>query len=396
MRPFPKVQVLKHPLKSFARAEPFGATVAFTNPEMLVMVDRDMARQLGVSKFPDPSPGSLPMDPHAPYEAHLTVGNKCSVGCSGCYIDAGKGLPGSLDVSQWDRILERLADMGVFHVALGGGEDDSFDDLIHLAKKARQLGMTPNLTTAAWNVTPRIARELAVFQRVHVSLDGVGDTYQEMRGHDGFHRALVGLEIMQAHHPRVGVNCVVGRKNYEGLGELFSLLGRLRVSEVELLRFKPTGRGHALFESMDLTPKQYRHIVKKVLGLAFRNRVRVRLDCSFTPMVCAEGYEPKTLVGLGVAGCVAGSWLVSVGPDGMLSGCSFDSETVGSWAHLGQADLFSSFRDWTSEPPEPCSDCKYLSVCRGGCHLVARHLTGDFWEPDPACPIVRRWSENGR
>ncbi len=377
-----------------ARAEPFGATIAFSKPEMLVMVDRTMARRLGVDAFPEPTPGSCSTDPHAPYEAHLTVGRSCSVGCSGCYIDAAKRLTMPMDISQWERVLEKLASLGVFHVAIGGGEDDDLRDLVRLAHKARQLGLTPNLTTAAWNVTPGMAKSLVVFHRVHVSLDGVGGTYEQMRGHDGYERTIMGLEILKAYHPRVGVNCVVGRKNYDGLEELFAILRRLRVSEAELLRFKPTGRGSKLFADMDLTPYQYEHLVKKVLRLAFRYKVRVRLDCSFTPMVCSGGYDPKLLARLGVAGCVAGSWLVSVDPAGKLSGCSFDSYNVGSWKDMGRAELFSRFRNWIDQAPMPCRDCEYLQICRGGCHLVAQHVTGDFSAPDPGCPRVRHWSEN--
>ncbi len=394
--PFVKLQAVGRFGKSMARAEPFGATIAFHKPEMLVMVDRAMALQLGVADFPAPQPGSCATDPHAPYEAHLTVGRNCSVGCSACYIDAGQGRRGPVDISKWEAILERLAQMGVFHVAIGGGEDDELEDLIHLASKARQLGLTPNLTTAAWNVTPAVAKRLGVFHRVHVSMDGLGDTYRQMRGHDGFARAHTGLEILKAYHPHVGVNCVVGRRNYEELEELFSLLHGLKISEVELLRFKPTGRGRALFDSMDLSHDQYDHLVKKVLKLAFRYRVRVRLDCSFTPMVCAGGYDPSVLAKLGVAGCVAGSWLVSIDPEGGLSGCSFDSEPVGSWTDLGKPGLFAKFSNWTNDPPMPCGDCAFLDICRGGCHLVARHVTGDFEAPDPSCPIVRRWSESGR
>lgn len=372
------------------RPEPFGATVAFTRPEMVVLVDRAFARRLGVHHFPAAREGDPPggLDPASPFEAHLTLDDRCRAGCAGCYIDARPDRPAPLDRAGWIEVLERLARAGVFHLAMGGGEETDWGDLLALAARARALGMTPNLTTAGRDLTPRLARRLAVFERVHLSLDGVGADHAAIRGRDDFSRALMSLRILRAYHPRVGVNCVVARPNADGLGALFALLNAEAVREVELLRFKPVGRGAQRFGELDLTSRQRAGLVRRVLRWALRYRVRVRLDCSFTPMVCATGIAPERLTRLGLAGCVAGSWLVSVGPDGALSGCSFDDRPIGGLDRLGQPDAFGAFRAWTGRAPEPCRSCRWLDLCRGGCHVVARHVTGDFQAPDPGCPIV--------
>ncbi|MEZ4410501.1 MAG: SPASM domain-containing protein [Polyangiales bacterium] len=43
---------------------------------------------------------------------------------------------------------------------------------------------------------------------------------------------------------------------------------------------------------------------------------------------------------------------------------------------------------WADAPPEPCASCPVRAVCRGGCRVVARHLTSSLG-PDPEC---RGWS----
>ncbi len=372
------------------RPEPFGATVAFSRPEMVVLVDRALARRLGVEGFParrhgDPAGG---LDPAAPFEAHLTVGARCSNNCAGCYIDARPDRRADLDLAGWREVLERLAAVGVYHLAMGGGEDGDWGLLLELAAHARRLGMTPNLTTAGRDLTPRLARRLGVFGRVHLSLDGVGRVHAAIRGRDDFDRALMSLRILRAYHPRPGVNCVVARPNADHLGDLFGLLRREGIREIELLRYKPVGRGAARFAELDTTARQRRGLIRRVLGWSLRHRTRVRMDCSFTPLVCASGIAPRTLTRLGLAGCVAGSWLVSVGPDGALSGCSFDDRPEGGLDRLGRPDAFEAFRSWTTRAPQPCAACRWLAVCRGGCHVVARHVTGDFLAPDPGCPLV--------
>jgi len=362
------------------RPEPFGGTIAFRKPEMLVLVDHEW---LGSPRR------QTDTDPAAPFEAHLTLSNRCDMGCQGCYIDSGLERE-ELDVETWELVLEKLASLGVYHLALGGGELLSWDVLISLAHKARELGMTPNLSTSGRNLTPAVAKRLAVFERIHLSLDGMEAAYAGVRGHDGFVPALMSLKILKAYHRRVGVNCVVARGNANDLEPLFRLLRDLGVRNLELLRFKPAGRGAAVFDRMDLTPRQAAEVFPRVLDLSRRYRLRVRMDCSFTPMVCAAGYPPEVLSEMGLAGCVAGSWLVSVDPRGRLGGCSFDTASSSlDWKDLGGEGVKRPFRDWTRNAPEPCAFCRFLQVCRGGCHVVARHVTGSFNAPDPGCPIVR-------
>jgi radical SAM protein with 4Fe4S-binding SPASM domain len=362
------------------RPEPFGGTIAFRRPEMLVLVDH---RWLGL-----PQEDSDP-DPAAPFEAHLTLSNRCDMGCQGCYID-GHPRGEEPDLDTWVLVLEKLASMGVYHLALGGGEYLSWDALISLARRARELGMTPNLSTSGRNLTVGVAKRLSVFERVHLSMDGVGSTYAGVRGHDGYDSALMSLKILRAYHRRVGVNCVVARANADELEPLFRLLCRLGVRDLELLRFKPVGRGARIFDRMDLTPRQASDLFPRVMDLCRRYRLRVRMDCSFTPMVCAVGFSPQVLEKMGLAGCVGGSWLVSVDPRGRLGGCSFDTEhSSQSWRDLGRREGLRHYLDWTEDAPQPCSSCRWLQICRGGCHVVARHVTGSFSAPDPGCPIVR-------
>ncbi|MBW1810060.1 MAG: radical SAM protein [Deltaproteobacteria bacterium] len=375
------------------RPEPFGGTLAFRRPEMLVMVDKEFLRAYASGWAGDQS-GKTDCDstaiiPSAPFEAHLTISHRCSSGCQGCYISASPDAQDEMGLAEWKEVLSKLARLGVYHVALGAGEDMSFEPLIELAKYARRIGMTPNLSTAGTNLTPKVAEKLNVFGRVHLSMDGVAESFSRVRGHNGYAASLMSLKILRAFHKRVGVNCVVARSNYDELGDLFRLLQRNGIRSVELLRFKPSGRGAKIFDQMNLTEAQERSIVGHVLKLSRKYRMRLRLDCSFTPMVCAEGIDPRRLVSMGLAGCIGGSWLVSIDGRGRLSSCSFDnSEKQLSWQDLGRPGIMDHYTNWTEQAPEPCATCRWLDVCRGGCHVVARHVTGDFNAPDPGCPLV--------
>jgi radical SAM protein with 4Fe4S-binding SPASM domain len=375
------------------RYERFGGIIALHRPRGLAYVDRDYARSLGLGEDPlwqeEAALGDGPLS--APTEVHLVISRRCSAGCTGCYVDATPDGP-ALSEAQAKAAIDRLADMGVFHVALGGGEAVDLPYLLPVARHARARGLVPNLTTSGLPVDEAFAREAAdVFGQVNVSLDGLGDDYRAARGYDGFERAEAALRLLRAHTRHVGINCVVSRDNADRLAPIVAFAKRLRLSEVEFLRFKPAGRGGGVFADRDLTPRQARKLYPRALWYALRYRMRIKLDCSFSPMVYAHD-PPKRLVDFfGVMGCVGGDVLASVMPNGQWMGCSFGGPDEGDVHEKGVWENgFGAFRDYVKRAPEPCASCSYLSLCRGGCRVVAQ-AAGDWWQPDPGCPKVQDW-----
>ena len=401
------------------RYERFGGIVSLHRPRGLAYVDRDYARSLGFggsplwedegaaegpqpveeedrpagrraeAEGPQPVIGERPLS--APTEVHLVVSKRCSAGCTGCYVDAVPDGP-ALTLAEAKAALDKLAAMGVFHVALGGGEAVDLPYLLEIARHARRRGIVPNLTTSGLSVDEAFAREAApVFGQINVSVDGLREDYERSRGFDGFDHAVRALSKLRAQTPHVGINCVVSRDNADRLGPLVALARRLRLSEVEFLRFKPAGRGADRFEDRDLTPRQAMRLYPRALWYTVRHRMRIKLDCSFAPMIFAHN-PPRALVDFfGVQGCVGGDVLASVMPDGQWVGCSFGGPQEGHVTEEGVWEKgFGAFRDYVKRAPEPCASCDYLALCRGGCRVVAK-AAGDWWQPDPGCPRVQGW-----
>ncbi len=377
------------------RPEWFGAVVELDWPRALVNVNRAFARRLGVADSPRWR-GSAPKHLSAPTEVHLLLSKRCSAGCTSCYVGATpQGEVMGLEAAK--QAIDQLAALGVFHVALGGGEAMDLEHLFEVAHYARAKGVLPNLTTSALGLSEAQARRCTVFGQINVSVDGVGARYRSARGFDGFARARRGLELLRAHKREVGINCVVSRSSYPHLGEVAALAKELRLNELELLRFKPSGRGRATFEDEDLTPEQAEGIFPLAKRLMFRHRVRVKLDCSFAPMVFFHRPPRAVARFFGVVGCEGGNLLASVMPDGTLTGCSFGGPGEGSifdpvQVRRAVASGFGAFRGYVERAPEPCASCDYLELCKGGCRVVSK-ARGDWWAPDPGCPAVRRHRE---
>jgi radical SAM protein with 4Fe4S-binding SPASM domain len=287
----------------------------------------------------------------------------------------------------------------VFHVALGGGESTVLPWLGELADHARRRGIVPNLTTSGLTQLDRLLAIADRFGQINVSLDGLGQTYARVRGFDGFARADRAILALRQAKREIGINIVVTRHNFDELDPLFAYAAERRLSEVELLRFKPSGRGARAYQDLRCTDAQHRGFLPAVLAAAKRHAVRVKVDCSYTPMLAHHRPDRALLAELAVYGCTGGDFLVGAKPGGQLTACSFAgpappatpggdrpriTELAAYWNTPG---AFGGFRTWR-EAREPCASCDYHALCRGGCRVVSLHTAGDASVPDPECPRV--------
>jgi radical SAM protein with 4Fe4S-binding SPASM domain len=239
------------------------------------------------------------------------------------------------------------------------------------------------------------------FGQINVSLDGLGATYAAVRGFDGFARADAALRKLRAAKREVGINVVVTRHNFGELDGIFDYAAEHRLSEVELLRFKPSGRGARAYSDLRCTDAQHRAFMPTILAAARRHRasgVRVKVDCSYTPMLAHHAPDRELLTQLAVYGCTGGDFLVGAKADGRLTACSFapppppdahgERPRIDALASYWRApDAFGPFRTWRTAA-EPCASCSYHDLCRGGCKVVSAHVSGDMSAPDPECPRV--------
>ena len=375
------------------RHENFGGIIASEEPPLLAFVDRDYLREIGASESPkwdtpDTSIGQL----SAPTEVHVAITNACSNACPHCYMSSGERDADEMDTATFKRAMKTLADMGVFHVALGGGEALERPDLFEISAYCREIGLVPNLTTSGKGMTPDIASQMSVFGQVNLSLDGVGELSGVFRGINQFDQVDAALKMLKDAGVPSGINCVVGRPNYDGLRDLFAYAKQAGLNEIELLRFKPSGRGKELYARMKTTVEQNKALLPMLQELTEQQDLRCRIDCSFVPMLCWHKPPLELLEAFGTYGCEAGNVLMAGRSNGRISGCSFlpdQGSSIFEMPETWTADPdYGTLRRWRDSAPEPCRSCDYVSLCNGGCHAVSLAVTGDLYAPDPDCPAV--------
>jgi radical SAM protein with 4Fe4S-binding SPASM domain len=376
------------------RFESFGGILAMEDPPMLVHVDRDFMRSLGHSACSawQESEESETQLLSAPLEVHLSVTNACSQRCGHCYMDSGKNDAGELSSVDLRRAIDLLAEMGVFHIALGGGEALERPDFFELAAHARARGMVPNLTTNGTLLTREAAERCRVFGQVNVSLDSLDGGAQADRA-----ARLAAVDLLREAGIRVGINCVVTRKGVDGLANLIAFAKERGLVDVELLRLKPSGRGKKDYFERRLTPAQNKKFFPFIRDLSLlHGGFPVKIDCSFVPMFCWHRPDKSLMEQFSVYGCEAGNVLLGVRSDGRFAGCSFLSseESIFELPELWRTSKhLTRLRGWIESAPEPCRSCDYRDICKGGCRAVAAVVAGDAFAPDPECPFAVAMSE---
>lgn len=377
------------------RYENFGGIIASDDPPLLAFVDREYMRDCGLKESKrwnksDSSVGTL----SAPTEVHFACTDRCTAGCPHCYMDSGDDAAADADMplKEFCHALDSLANMGVFHVALGGGEALERDDLSQIIEYARGIGLVPNLTTNGIHVNPDTAGFLKRCGQVNLSLDGIGPVSAVFRGTPNFTAADRAADTLLEMNIPTGINCVLGRENYSDIEDLFAYAARKGFNEIEFLRIKPSGRGRNAYTAMKTTDAQNRDLYPMLERFSRQYGIPAKIDCSFIPMLCWLRPPVSLLQKMCTMGCEAGNMLVGISSSGMVSGCSFLPETGLSVFELKNSwyenALFREYREWPVNAVEPCASCDYLDVCKGGCHAVSLYTDHSVNAPDPDCPFV--------
>lgn len=119
----------------------------------------------------------------------LSLTERCNARCIHCDIWKNRGKEQRPTLAQWQKLITDLrAWLGPVQVTFSGGEALLNRDTIELLSFGSALGLFMELLTHGfWEDQSRIERlALALPSRVTISLDGIGETHDRVRGRPGF------------------------------------------------------------------------------------------------------------------------------------------------------------------------------------------------------------------
>ena len=148
--------------------------------------------------------------PMRPLYAGLNVTDNCNMRCIMCNSWRSHSAE-ELTTQEWKDVIRQLKDHGIRFLGFAGGEPLLRKDLPSLIAYATSLGLHTELTTSGYLLDE--ARATALFaaglKSVVISIDGVGEAYEAIRGRE-WRRVEQACEILARAHRQGTVRVVIG------------------------------------------------------------------------------------------------------------------------------------------------------------------------------------------
>lgn len=193
----------------------------------------------------------------APRQVSVALTNACDLGCAFCYAPKFAARADAGRVRAW---MDEVDEAGCLGVGFGGGEPTLYRRLPELCRHgAQSTGLAVTLTTHGHRITQRLIDELeGCVHFIRLSMDGVGRTYENIRGRP-FASFVEILPVVAAAF-RVGLNFVVNSATVSDLGAAAALAADVGAAELLLLPEVPAnGRPRVDVATMNTMREWVRH-----------------------------------------------------------------------------------------------------------------------------------------
>ncbi|MEK6220621.1 MAG: radical SAM protein [Chloroflexota bacterium] len=326
--------------------------------------------------------GSLEMSPlfsvevNAPYKVDIALTYGCNNECPHCYNEADRLEMPSLPLDEWHTVLDKLAEIGVPHLILTGGEATLHPDLPQIIRYADNLGMIVGLNTNGRHIGHEAYMDsLANAGLNHVQIT-LGSNHEEihdmMMGAKSFDQTVKGIETAIRSNVHVITNTTLMRTNMDHAEEIIDFLYDLGIRTFAMNGMIYSGGGFA--HPTAIPEEEMPPLLVRVRDHA--NKLGMRF-LWYTPTEYCR-LSPVELE-VGAKRCNAGEYSMCIEPNGDVLPCQSYYISAGNiihdpWEEIWQGDLFRSFRHREDDPqwaglPEKCWECPDLALCGGGCRI---------------------------
>jgi radical SAM protein with 4Fe4S-binding SPASM domain len=276
------------------------------------------------------------------------ITDRCNLRCRHCYI--GDGLHQDLPLEKIFKVFKEFEEIQGLRLLLSGGESLLHPHFWEINEILRKYPFRSILLSNGTLITKETAKKLRVHE-VQVSLDGMMEGHESIRGEGTFEKTLQAIDHLQEVDIRVSVATMIHRKNLKEFDQLAFLIQSKNILEW----------------NVDIP--------------CIAGRMEENKDIWVSPSEAGPylqyGYGGGLHSSKKNASC--GAHLCAILPNGDVAKCGlFSQEPVGSvdeglracWDRIPRIQL-----------KELACSCSVIEECRGGCRFRAK-LQGDIFKPD--------------
>jgi radical SAM protein with 4Fe4S-binding SPASM domain len=312
-----------------------------------------------------------------PLHAMVELTYRCTVDCVHCYCQHLRNTDGreELRTVEWKQVLDELAELGVFHLTLTGGEIFLRQDFWEIAHHAKALHFSMTLFTNGTLLTPEQADRLAELRPTSIEMSLLGATeatHDRLAGMPGaWRRMMRGAELLRKRHLAFVFKTTLMQENFHEQRDLE------RIAKAYGCRAHKCGTEVSPRNDGDRNPQRYQIGQRAMFDYYISDAGGEIALPSQQPT--RERSKQKSTCGAGVTGC-------AVNPYGDLLPCLQLLLPFGNVRERSLPDMWERPPEWIARLRETkaygqipaCAQCDLLDYCRR-CHGLAQ-LDAGAWD----------------
>lgn len=326
---------------------------------------------------------------------HIT--DRCNWNCKHCY-QKGEYLENEAGIEDLIHILDNFTNAlkiwgirGLINIT--GGEPFIRNDFFQLLEKIyerRDVIERIGILTNGSLITKQIAKRLKDFevQMVQVSLEGMKNINDKIRGKDSFEKIINSAKILVDEGiPEVVISFTSNKRNFKDFHKVVELGRKIGVNRVWTDRLVPYGHGKGLEKDMlePMEVKEFYESINKISKQLKENGGTTQVPTTRSLYFLA-GSEHHYI-------CPAADRSIVCMPNGDVFPCRRMPIIVGN---LLKQDFFEiwygneilwKLRD-RNEINSLCRKCKHFEECLGGARCISYGYCDNPFVPDPQCWIA--------
>ncbi len=323
------------------------------------------------------------------------ITGECNLKCVHCYNLNGKAHNNELLTEEVKLALEEMSAFGVKTISFSGGEPllrKDFLDILHHAACLSFSSVT--VSTNGTLIDRDIAAQLKASQQrasnlhVQISIDGdTADIHDRMRGMKGaFEMAIRGIKILLEEGINTNVCTTATKWNVDRVPNIIRLMQEFGVESYRVQGVMPMGRGRVNEENIKLTPSRMKELVE------YLEHRKIQIS-SYNFTLKDPPAESVDFCSSGA--CSAATASCSITAEGNVVPCTYFWGINGDnlryhtfpwiWEKSAVLNYFRTIR--LNEIKGLCKECRWLSVCHGGCK-AENYVNGDVFESSRSCWVA--------
>lgn len=325
------------------------------------------------------------------YSATVDITTRCNLRCKHCRTEE---INYDLSLEEVELIAQKLAHPQRRIVFLSGGEPLIRSDIVQVVSIFKKYIPCVCINTNSLLLNENLLNGLidAGLNYIQVSLDGVRETHDYMRGAGNFDKAIEKLRLINSKKIKLHISCCISMLNINSMHEFAKELLVTNGIKVDILGFKRfipknemAGKYNLgkeglqkLYKNFEEVQKEFSSITKIVVDFPQKNI----FDVDNVTQIMKK-------YNLTCSGCSAATGGPCIRPDGSVSPCSLLYVNSGNIFEKSLEEIYIStpFVEICNRNIKgKCGECQYRLIC-GGCRAAAMAIHNDYLAEDPECFI---------